>query len=285
MNTAELQNARVFVGNLPWSVTDDELNEHMSQAGSVVSCTVLRDTNGRSRGGAVVEFASISDAQNAIDTLTDVDFAGRPLFLREDREENAPAPRPEVTGSAQSRRVYIGNLSWDVAWQDLKDHMRQAGNVIRSDVMTDFSGRSRGCGIVEYSSPEEAQTAIETLSDTELMGRSIFVREDRETRETSSRGGRGGRGGSGRGENARVYVGNLTSEVTWQDLKDHMRQAGNVMHVDIPTDSEGVSKGFAIVEYENGRAASRAIREVNNTFLKGEQIYVREDRANRRRRS
>jgi RNA recognition motif-containing protein len=186
MNTAELQNARVFVGNLPWSVTDDELNEHMSQAGSVVSCTVLRDTNGRSRGGAVVEFASISDAQNAIDTLTDVDFAGRPLFLREDREENAPAPRPEVTGSAQSRRVYIGNLSWDVAWQD---------------------------------------------------------------------------------------------------LKDHMRQAGNVMHVDIPTDSEGVSKGFAIVEYENGRAASRAIREVNNTFLKGEQIYVREDRANRRRRS
>ena len=81
-----------------------------------------------------------------------------------------------------------------------------------------------------------------------------------------------------------MYVGNLTPEVTWQDLKDHMRQAGNVVHVDIPTDADGASKGYAIVEYENSRACSRAIREVNNTFLKGEQIHVREDRAFRRRR-
>lgn len=47
-------------------------------------------------------------------------------------------------------------------------------------MMRDASGRSKGCGIVEYRTPMEAQTAINTLLDTELKGRLIFVREDRE---------------------------------------------------------------------------------------------------------
>lgn len=46
--------------------------------------------------------------------------------------------------------------------------------------MRDASGRSKGCGIVEYRTAMEAQTAINTLLDTELKGRLIFVREDRE---------------------------------------------------------------------------------------------------------
>lgn len=83
--------------------------------------------------------------------------------------------------AAQSRRVYVGNLSWDVAWQDLKDHMRQAGDVLFAEVMTEANtGRSKGCGIVEFHTSEDAQRAIRTLNDTELKGRMIFVREDRE---------------------------------------------------------------------------------------------------------
>jgi RNA recognition motif-containing protein len=55
------------------------------------------------------------------------------------------------------RRVFVGNLSWEVAWQDLKDHMRGPNgdlNVLHAEVMMDGSGRSKGCGIVEYASPE-----------------------------------------------------------------------------------------------------------------------------------
>lgn len=278
----ELTNARVFVGNLPWSITDEELNEHMCQAGEVVSATVIRDSSGRSRGGGIVEFSSMDEARNAIETLNDEELGGRPLLVREDRETETPISREsngdgdgEGDGGGQTCRVYVGNLAWEVAWQDLKDHMRQAGEVTRSDVMSEPDGRSKGCGIVEYTNPEDAATAIETLTDTELMGRSIFVREDREERRGRGTGTVGGQG-------THVYVGNLPEDCTWQDVKDHMRQAGNVTHVKMPEDEEGNHKGFAIVEMDTNKSSARAIRELNNSFIKNTEIHVREDREQRR---
>lgn len=62
----------------------------------------------------------------------------------------------------------------------------QAGNVKFVDLFQAPGGRSRGCAIVEYETPREAHVAISNLHDTELMGRMIFVREDRE--EVRTRG-------------------------------------------------------------------------------------------------
>lgn len=76
--------------------------------------------------------------------------------------------------------VYIGNLSWATRWQALKDHMRQAGEVVHAEVFTESSGRSAGCGTVEFDSVDAATRAIATLNETELDGRNIFVRVDRE---------------------------------------------------------------------------------------------------------
>lgn len=77
-------------------------------------------------------------------------------------------------------RVYVGNLSWQVSWQDLKDHMKNAGGVVHADILMNRDNRPSGGGIVTYTSPREARAAIEQLTDTELDGRKIFVREDRE---------------------------------------------------------------------------------------------------------
>jgi len=132
----------------------------------------------------------------------------------------------------QSCRVYVGNLSWEVSSEDLKEHMRDAGNVTNAEVMTVADGRSKGCGIVEYSTPEEAKEACDTLGDTEVKGRMIFVREDRGTSSGRGRGEGGQHNGESRGGGgASVFVGNLAYETSWQDLKDHMRQAGNVAQV------------------------------------------------------
>ena len=77
--------------------------------------------------------------------------------------------------------VYVGNLSYETSWQTLKDHMKEAGEVVRANVKTRQDGRSAGFGIVEFADEAGAANAIETLMDTELDGRKIVVREDNGT--------------------------------------------------------------------------------------------------------
>lgn len=170
---------------------------------------------------------------------------------------------------ATNSRVYVGNLSWSVSWRELKDHMKSVGDVLRADVLTSYDGRSKGCGIVEYASAAEAQKAVEELNNTELMGRQIFVREDREANAA---------GGGEDGQSKRVYVGNLSWEVAWQDLKDHMRTAGDVQYAEVMTDHDGRSKGCGIVEFTTADGAKEAIEKLTDTELKGRMIFVREDR-------
>ncbi|OWZ13208.1 RNA binding protein [Phytophthora megakarya] len=165
-------------------------------------------------------------------------------------------------------RVYVGNLSWSIKWQDLKDHMQAAGSVELATVL-EWNGRSKGCGVVTYATEEAAQNAIATLNDTELGGRKIFVREDREAQASSTAKPKRG---------FRVYVGNLSWNVKWQELKDHMKKAGTVVHADVLEESNGRSKGCGLVEYATQEEAAKAIAELNNTELEGRLIFVREDR-------
>lgn len=77
-----------------------------------------------------------------------------------------------------AQMVYVSNLAWKTAWQDLKTHMKQAGQVEFVKILTadgtEF-GRSRGQACVRYSSESEALNAIQMLNDTDLMGRPIKV--------------------------------------------------------------------------------------------------------------
>ena len=93
----------------------------------------------RSKGCGIVEYSDINDAARALSSLNGVELKGRPIIIREDREANQTAhnsssSHPEVSSgrnkdseviTLESPRLYVNNLAWDVAWQDLKDFFRQ----------------------------------------------------------------------------------------------------------------------------------------------------------------
>ena len=76
----------------------------------------------------------------------------------------------------------------------------------------------------------------------------------------------------------KVYVGNLPYDVTWKDLKEHMKTAGPVKHADVVLGDDGRSKGYGLVEFQSSLGAQQAVAILNNTELGGRQIFVREDR-------
>ena len=77
---------KLYVGNLPYSVGEQDLQELFASAGAVESVNVMRDmATGRARGFAFVEMASEEDAQRAIETLNNHNFGGRNLTVNEAR--------------------------------------------------------------------------------------------------------------------------------------------------------------------------------------------------------
>src|SRR5215469_10511429 len=89
---------RLFVGNLPYDATEDEIRQHFSAVGnlSYVSIPLDRET-GRKRGFAFVEFADAQQAQAAIQQFNNQPFKGRPLAVNEARAREA-GPRPAGGG-------------------------------------------------------------------------------------------------------------------------------------------------------------------------------------------
>jgi RNA recognition motif-containing protein len=77
---------RLYVGNLPYSSTEDQLTDLFSQAGKVENVRVMRDmATGRARGFAFVEMSSDDEAQTAITSFHEYQLDGRPLVVNEAR--------------------------------------------------------------------------------------------------------------------------------------------------------------------------------------------------------
>jgi RNA recognition motif-containing protein len=77
---------RLYVGNLPYKTTDEDLTELFSRAGAVDNVRVMRDqATGRARGFAFVEMVSDEDAQKAIDQFHEFELEGRALVVNEAR--------------------------------------------------------------------------------------------------------------------------------------------------------------------------------------------------------
>ncbi len=87
---------KLYVGNLSFGVTSDDLHEHFAQAGTVESAKVVEDRDtGRSRGFGFVEMASAEEAQTAVEQFNGQDLDGRNLVVNEarPREEGGGPPR------------------------------------------------------------------------------------------------------------------------------------------------------------------------------------------------
>jgi RNA recognition motif-containing protein len=87
----------IYVGNLSWSMTDDDLSNLFSQYGTVSSAKILKEKNtGRSKGFGFVEMEDEEAAKTAIATLNESEVQGRKLIVNESQ------PRPEGSGYKKS---------------------------------------------------------------------------------------------------------------------------------------------------------------------------------------
>ena len=86
---------KLYVGNLPYTLTSDQLRQEFSQAGTVTDCVVITDRQtGRSKGFGFVEFEKEEDAKKAIELLNEKEMDGRNLVVNEARPKREDEGKP-----------------------------------------------------------------------------------------------------------------------------------------------------------------------------------------------
>jgi RNA recognition motif-containing protein len=96
---------KLYVGNLSFTATEDELREYFSQAGTPDTVAIIKDRlTGKSRGFGFVEMSSEGEATQAIEQLDGKEFKGRPLKINEARARDAGYPGGGHSHGAGQRR-------------------------------------------------------------------------------------------------------------------------------------------------------------------------------------
>nr|XP_010914456.1 serine/arginine-rich splicing factor SR30 isoform X2 [Elaeis guineensis] len=161
--------------------------------------------------------------------------------------------------SRASRTVYVGNLPGDIREREVEDLFYKYGPII--DIDLKIPPRPPGYAFIEFEDARDAEDAI--------YGRDGYNFDGHRLRVELAHGGRGysssvdryssySRGGVSRRSEYRVLVTGLPSSASWQDLKDHMRRAGDVCFSEVFRDGRGTS---GIVDYTNYDDMKYAVRE------------------------
>lgn len=195
------------------------------------------------KSSAIVQFESESGAEAAFDSLDQTTVPGNRRYLR---------VLPVMPAA-----ISLWGFDYETTKEDIVKHCSQAGEVLYA-----FK-ESRGSSIVQYGSLAEAKRAIKMLDKTYMVGQKRYVAAQLHN------------------INRRVFVSNLPVNTNWQDLKDHMRAAGDILFCNIvpnPEKRRGSKGDYGLVEYATTAEAQDAISKLSRSKFDGNKIFVQPDR-------
>lgn len=160
--------ANVFIKNLASSIDNKGLHEVFSELGTILSCKVAVDINGKSKGYGFVQYDNEESARKAIDQFNGLLFDGKQvfvgLFVRGQERNKSRTAVPKFTN------IYVKNLPKTVTRDDLKKLFVKYGAITSAIVERDENGESKGFGFINYEKPEDAALAVEKMNGESLNG-------------------------------------------------------------------------------------------------------------------
>lgn len=254
--------ASLYVGDLHSDVTEAMLYEKFSTVGPLLSLRVCRDiVTRRSLGYAYVNFHHPTDAERALDTMNFDLLKSKPIRIMWSQRD--PSLRKSGVGN-----VFIKNLDKNIENKALYDTFSAFGNILSCKVAMDDRGTSKGYGFVHFETEESAKKAIDKVNGMLLNGKKVYVGKfiPRIEREKQL------------GEKAKlftnVYVKNFKRDFNDDNLREIFAQFGNITSSIVMKNSDGSSKCFGFVAFDNPKSAENAVKEVHNKEINALTLYV-----------
>ncbi|XP_071022446.1 nucleolin isoform X1 [Oncorhynchus clarkii lewisi] len=250
----------LFVKNLPFSATEDDLKEVFADA---VEIRIPPGQDGSNRGIAYIAFKTEAMADKMLTEAQGADVQGRSIMVDYTGIKSQKGGRPPAQAAAESKTLIVNNLSYSAT----EDSLQSAFEGAVSIRVPQNNGRPKGFAFVEFESAEAAKEALDNLNGTEIEGRQIRL----EYSQNSGSRDAGGRGGSG-GPTKTLFVRGLSGDTTDQSLRDAFDSATGARVV---TDRDtGNSKCFGFVDFDSESDCKAAKEAMEGGEIDGSSVNL-----------
>ncbi|KAL7576054.1 hypothetical protein ACA910_000839 [Epithemia clementina (nom. ined.)] len=268
----------VFLGNLPFDITEAEVSELCSPYGTVSLTTIPKNReSGLPRGFAFVDMSSAKELQAVVDNVDGTQFRGRSLranISEKGGSSNSSSPKVERKTDESVAKVYVGNIPFTTDREELLGFYNNYVDAIEAYVpMNPGTGTGRGFGFVTVKA-EDLEEAIEKTNGVEFQGRPLVVSKPLPPGQRSNRQRQ--KQQKDQSNTVKLYVGNLAFSTDVGILEEVFGEFGEVLDCYMPEDPErGGSRGFGFITMERSNGMD-AIAELNGCELDGRFIRVNE---------
>ncbi|KAI8811545.1 hypothetical protein BJ742DRAFT_753607 [Cladochytrium replicatum] len=268
----------VFIKNLDPSIDNKALHDTFSAFGNILSCKVVTDDGGMSKGYGYVHYETNEAAQNAIKHVNGMLLNDRKVFV------GLHVPRKERLNRIEELRakftnIYVKNLDESITDDDLRALFEPFGQITSAVVQVDENGKSRGFGFVNFANHEDSRIAVEEMQEKEVNGKQLYVsraqkKAEREE-ELRKQYERIREEKLSKYHGVNLYVKNLDDSIDDEKLRQEFSVYGVITSAKVMRDDKtNVSKGFGFVCFSSPDEATKAVTEMNGRMLVSKPIYV-----------
>lgn len=268
----------IYVRNLAPTVDNKGLYDTFSVFGNILSCKVVTDETGKSKGYGYVHFETAEAAQDAIQK-----FDGMIIEDSEVKVTTFVRKQDRATPSVWTN-IYLKQFptAWDEA--KIRELLAPFGEIQSAVISKDAEGKSKGFGFVNLTSHESAAKAVAELNNkvVELDGASFTIyagraqKKSERIRELRAKQEMFNLERINKSQGKNLYVKNIADTVTDDMFREAFAAFGKITSAKIMRDKNDniTSRGFGFVCFESQDEATKAVNEMNNKPLAGKPLYV-----------
>ncbi|TEB36370.1 polyadenylate binding protein [Coprinellus micaceus] len=267
----------IFIKNLDEMIDNKALHDTFAAFGTVLSCKVATDDQGRSKGYGFVHYETAEAAESAIKAVNGMLLNDKKVYVghhisRKERQSKLEEMRSQFTN------LYIKNLDTEVTSEEFEELFQKFGNVTSAVISKDEEGKSKGFGFVNYERHEEAQKAVDELNDFDLNGKKLFVARAQKKAEREEELRKSYEAAKlekmSKYQGVNLYIKNLDDDTDDEKLRGEFEAFGTITSCKVMRDEKGTSKGFGFVCFSSPDEATKAVAEMNNKMIGSKPLYV-----------
>jgi len=174
--SAEKKLRTVFLSNLEYSVSDDDIRDFMSSSGVILDVRLVKKPDGSSKGFAFVEFEKQSEAIEALKRDNEL-LGQRPLYISKCVDKNSEKTNPifKYDKGLEKNKLFINNLDTEVTRKDLAEVFEKYGKLKEIRLPIYRNGHSKGIAFVDFEDELGAATALIKADNMKLKTKEIRV--------------------------------------------------------------------------------------------------------------